>query len=102
MGRLARLGPELTRLTERWVPDSWIIAVVLTMTVAVLAMTAGGATPGAALDAWGRGLSALLALTMQFTLMMVVSYACAVSPPLKRFLAWLASRPNPEHPRQAI
>ncbi len=26
MGRLARLGLELTRLTERWVPDSWIIA----------------------------------------------------------------------------
>lgn len=102
MGRLARLGLGLTRLTERWVPDSWIIAVVLTMTVAILAMTVGGATLGVALDAWGGGLSALLALTMQFTLMMVVSYACAVSPPLKRFLGWLASRPNPEHPRQAI
>jgi short-chain fatty acids transporter len=102
MGSLARLGLSLTRLTERWVPDSWIIAVVLTLTVAVLAITAGRAAPGAALDAWGRGLSALLALTMQFTLMIVVSYVCAVSPPLKRFLGWLASRPDPERPRQAI
>jgi short-chain fatty acids transporter len=102
MGRLARLGLGLTRLTERWVPDSWIIAVVLTLTVAVLTMTVGGAAPGVALDAWGRGLSALLALTMQFTLMMVVSYVCAVSPPLQHFLGWLASRPDPERPRQAI
>ena len=102
MGRLARLGLGLTRLTERWVPDSWVIAVVLTIIVAVLAMTIGGAAPGAALDAWGRGLSALLTLTMQFTLMMVVSYACAVSPPLKRLFDWLASRPHPERPRQAI
>src|SRR5262245_49322473 len=102
MGRLARLGLGLTRLTERWVPDSWVIAVVLTLTVAVLAMTAGGAAPGVALDAWGRGLSTLLTLTMQFTLMMVVSYACAVSPPLKQLFGWLASRPHPERPRQAI
>ena len=102
MGRLARLGIALTRLTERWVPDSWIIAVILTLVVTFLALTVGGASPGTALDAWGRGLWALLALTMQFTLMMVVSYACAVSPPLKRLLGWLASRPDPEHPRQAI
>jgi short-chain fatty acids transporter len=39
---------------------------------------------------------------MQFTVMMVVAYACAVSPPLKRALIWIASRPNPDKPRQAI
>jgi short-chain fatty acids transporter len=84
------------------VPDSWVIAVLLTLVVALLAMTIGGASPQAALNAWGSGLWALLALTMQFTLMMVVSYACAVSPPMKRLFAWLASRPSPERPRQAI
>ncbi len=102
MGLLARLGLSLTRWTERWVPDSWVIAVLLTVVVAVLAMTVGGASASATLNAWGNGLWALLALTMQFTLMMVVSYACAVSPPLKRAFVWLASRPNPERPRQAI
>jgi short-chain fatty acids transporter len=102
MGRLARFGIALTRLTERWVPDSWIIAIILTLVVTFLALTVGGASPAGALEAWGRGLWALLALAMQFTLMMVVSYACAVSPPLKRLLGWLASRPDPERPRQAI
>jgi short-chain fatty acids transporter len=75
---------------------------MLTLVVAGLAMTVGGASAAAALNAWGNGLWALLALTMQFTLMMVVSYACAVSPPMRRMFVWLASRPNPQRPRQAI
>ncbi len=102
MGWLARWGMILTRWTERWVPDSWVIAVMLTLFVALLALTIGGASPSAALMAWGDGLWALLSLTMQFTVMMVVAYACAVSPPLKRALIWIASRPNPDKPRQAI
>jgi short-chain fatty acids transporter len=102
MGILARLGLTLTRWTERWVPDSWVIAVVLTLVVALLAMTVGGASAAAALNAWGGGLWALLTLTMQFTLMMVVAYACAVSPPIKRAFVWLASCSDPARPRQAV
>ena len=102
MGMLAHWGGVLTRWTERWVPDSWVIAVVLTVIVASLAVTLGGASAVTVLAAWGRGLWTLLALTMQFTLMMVVAYACAVSPPVKRLFGWLASRPDPSQPRQAI
>ena len=102
MGRLAGWGMTLTRWTERWIPDSWVIAVMLTLVVALLALTVGGASPATVLTAWGDGLWALLSLTMQFTVMMVVAYACAVSPPLKRMFVWLASRPDPDKPRQAI
>ena len=102
MGWLAGWGMVLTRWTERWIPDSWVIAVMLTLVVALLALTVGGASPATVLTAWGDGLWALLSLTMQFTVMMVVAYACAVSPPLKRVFVWLASRPNPAKPRQAI
>lgn len=102
MGWLARWGMSLTRWTERWIPDSWVIAVMLTLVVALLALTVGGASPATVLTAWGDGLWALLSLTMQFTVMMVVAYACAVSPPLKRVFVWLASRPDPDKPRQAI
>jgi short-chain fatty acids transporter len=102
MGILPRLGLALTRWTERWVPDSWIIAVILTLVVAFLAMTVSGASPATALNAWGNGLWVLLTLAMQFTLMMVVAYACAVSPPIKRVFIRLASYPDPSRPRQAI
>lgn len=102
MAVLARTGLALTRWTERWIPDSWVIAVMLSLFVAGLAMTVGGASPAAALQAWGQGLWALLSLAMQFTLMMVLAYACAVSPPLRRAFVWMAARPNPARPRQAI
>jgi len=65
-------------------------------------MSVGGASPTAALNAWGSGLWVLLTLAMQFTLMMVVAYACAVSPPVKRLFVWLGSCPDPSRPRQAI
>lgn len=97
-GILPRLGLALTRWTERWVPDSWIIAVILTLVVALLAMTVSGASPATALNAWGNGLWVLLTLAMQFTLMMVVAYACAVSPPIKRVFLRLASYPDPSQP----
>ena len=87
---LARVGLALTRWTERWIPDSWVIAVMLSLFVACLAMTVGGASPATALQAWGQGLWALLSLAMQFTLMMVLAYACAVSPPLRRAFVWMA------------
>jgi len=102
MAILARAGVAMTRWTERWIPDSWVIAVILTLVVALLSITIGGASPAAAVAAWGDGLWALLALAMQFTLMMVVAYACAASPPLQHAFGWLASRPDPLHPRQAI
>lgn len=102
MGILAQLGLAFTRWTERWIPDSWVIAVLLTLVVAFLSVTIGGASAATALNAWGDGLWALLALSMQFTLMMVVAYACAVSPPVKRLFVWLASLPDPLRPRQAI
>lgn len=102
MGVLAKTGLGLTRWTERWIPDSWVIAVILTLVVALLALTAGGASPAMALAAWGNGMWALLTLGMQFTLMMVAGYACAVSPPVEKAFLWLASCPDPNRPRQAI
>lgn len=102
MGILARWRLSLTRWTERWVPDSWVIAVMLTLVIALLAMSVGGASAMVALNAWGNGLWVLLTFAMQFTLMMMVAYACAVSPPIKRLFVWLASRPDPSRPRQAI
>src|SRR5712692_4774650 len=75
---------------------------MLTLVIALLAMTVGGASATVALSAWGNGLWVLLTLAMQFTLMMVVAYACAVSPPIERLFVWLASRPDHSRPRQAL
>jgi len=100
--RLKALGVALTDLTERWVPDAWVIALILSLITFFAALLWGQVGPLGALQAWGQGLWALLTLMAQFSLTLIVAYAAAVSPPVARLLNWLGSRPNPEKPWQAI
>ena len=99
---LRGIGAGLTRLTERWVPDAWVICMILTVLALFLAIFGAGASPEQAVLAWGGGLWHLLELAMQFTLAMVAAYACVVSRPVFRLVDRLASLPNPERPLQAV
>ena len=96
------LGLALTSWTERWIPDAWIVALILTIIVFLMTLAWGKVGPFGAVVAWGKGLWVLLTLMAQFSLTLIVAYACAVSPPLFRVLNWLGGRPNPQKPWQAI
>jgi len=96
------LGLALTAWTERWIPDAWIVALILSLIVYAMTLAWGQVTPFGAVLAWGQGLWILLTLMAQFSLTLIVAYACAVSPPAYRFLDWLGSRPNPNKPWQAV
>lgn len=100
--RFRGVGAAVSDVTERWVPDAWVICMMLTALALVLAMTGGGATPNEAVLAWGQGIWKLLTLSMQFTITMVAAYACVASRPAYRFFTWLASLPNPDRPVQAV
>ncbi|WP_419163466.1 TIGR00366 family protein [Candidatus Palauibacter sp.] len=102
LDRLRDGGAALSRVTERWVPDAWVILMSLTVVALVLAVTGGGATIPEAGLAWGTGVWTLLELAMQFSIAMVAAHACASSPPVYRLLNRLASLPNPERPVQAV
>jgi short-chain fatty acids transporter len=95
-------GAALSRFTERWVPDSWVICMILTTIALVLAMAGAGATPHEAVLAWGDGVWVLLTLAMQFTIAMVAAHACVASRPVFRLLDGLAGLPNPDRPVQAV
>ncbi len=99
---LRRLGVALSAFTERWVPDSWIVCMILTALALVLAVAGAGAGVEQALLAWGSGVWGLLALAMQFTLAMVAAHACVTSRPVFALLDRLARLPNPERPLQAV
>ena len=99
---VGNLGENLSRFTQRWIPDSWVIAMILTVLAVLLAMFGAGATLEETVLAWGGGMWNLLTLAMQFTIAMIAAHACVSSRPAHRFLDWLASRPNPEHPVQAV
>ena len=62
------LGAGLSRATERWVPDSWVICMMLTVAALALAILGAGVGPVDAALAWGGGMWSLLGLAMQFTI----------------------------------
>jgi short-chain fatty acids transporter len=95
-------GASLSRFTERWVPDSWVICMILTTIALALAIGGAGAGVEEAVLAWGDGVWVLLTLAMQFTIAMVAAHACVSSRPVFRLLDGLAGLPNPEKPVQAI
>ena len=96
------LGDRLCRFTQRWIPDSWVVCMLLTVAAILLAMFGAGASLNESVLAWGDGMWALLELGMQFSIAMIAAHACVSSRPVYRFLDWLASRPDPQRPIQAI
>jgi len=79
------------RLVERHLPDSLIIALLLSLAVIVAAVAVERQSPLAVLQMWGNGAFSLLALSMQVLLMVLAGIALAGAPPLNRVLSRLAS-----------
>ena len=99
---VGNLGESLSRFTQRWIPDSWVVCMILTVVAILLAMLGAGASLNETVLAWGGGMWALLELAMQFTIAMIAAHACVSSRPAHRFLDWLASRPDTDNPVQAV
>lgn len=99
---VGQLGDSLSRFTQRWIPDSWVVCMMLTVLAILLAIVGAGAGLNETVLAWGGGMWSLLTLAMQFTIAMIAAHACVSSRPAFRFLDWLASRPDQERPVQAV
>src|SRR5918911_1352302 len=81
-------------LAERYLPDAFLFAVVLTLITAVLA--AIFVTPNVLdlIDAWYKGLWNILTFALQMALILLTGYVVAQSGPVSRGLDWLASKPR--------
>ena len=99
---IGNLGDSLSRFTQRWIPDSWVVCMILTVLAILLAMLGAGAGLNETVLAWGGGMWALLELAMQFAIAMIAAHACVSSRPAHRFLDWLARRPDADRPVQAV
>ena len=99
---VGNVGEGLTRFTQRWIPDSWVVCMMLTVLASLLAIVGAGAGLNETVLAWGGGMWALLELAMQFTIAMIAAHACVSSRPAHRFLDWLARRPDADRPVQAV
>ena len=82
------------RLVQRWLPEPFIFAIVLTFVAAVIAMPVCHQTPLEVVEHWGGGVWNLLAFAMQMALVLVCGSALAAAPAVKRGIAALARVPK--------
>ena len=87
------------RVIERWLPDAFLFAIILTIVVFIAAMVGTGVGPLRVLSYWGSdsGFWGLLAFTMQMCLVVVLGSALAQAPVVNRLLkkcAGLAHTPK--------
>ena len=81
-------------LAERYLPDAFLFAVVLTLITALLAAVFVTANVLELIGAWYNGLWNILTFALQMALILLTGYVVALSPLVSRFLDWLASKPQ--------
>jgi len=93
MGILARLGAHLADWSEKWFPDAYIFAAIAVAVVCVAALCMGRTPKEISLD-FGKSFWSLTNFTMQMAFVVIGGYIVAVSPPVKKLVAKLASFPK--------
>ncbi|MBO4586765.1 MAG: short-chain fatty acid transporter [Bacteroidales bacterium] len=82
------------RLVQRWLPEPFIFAILLTFVAVVVAMPVCHQTPLEVIEHWGGGVWNLLAFAMQMALVLVCGSALASAPSVKRGISVLAGIPK--------
>ncbi len=92
---LSRATSVFVYLFERFVPDPFVFAIVLTLLAALLAfLFAPHAAPSQIAAAWYAGVFNLFTFAFQMVLMLVAGHALASAPAIKRLLTYIASKPR--------
>ena len=82
------------RLVQRWLPEPFVFAILLTFVAAIVAMPVCHQTPLEVVEHWGGGVWNLLAFAMQMALVLVCGSTLAAAPTVKRGISALARIPK--------
>lgn len=82
------------RLVQRWLPEPFVFAILLTFVAGVIALPVCHQTPIEVVEHWGGGVWNLLAFAMQMALVLVCGSALAAAPAVKRGIGALARLPK--------
>jgi short-chain fatty acids transporter len=93
-GIVARAALRLTAWAERWVPDAFVFALVVTIGVFALGAGLERAPVTTLLESWGKGFWELVPFAMQMALIIVTGYVLATSRPVARAITRLARVPR--------
>lgn len=88
------------RLVQRFLPDAFLFAVILTFVVFILGLLMTGSSPIQMVEYWGTGFWDLLAFAMQMALIVVTGYVLANTPIVKKGLEKISTLAK--SPAQAI
>ncbi|MEP3348472.1 MAG: short-chain fatty acid transporter [Marinomonas sp.] len=87
---LQKVSQFFVLLLQRYLPDPFIFAIILTFVVFLLVMPSTGQGPMQVVNAWAGGFWNLLSFSMQMAMVVVTGHAMASAPAFKRKLAMLA------------
>ncbi|WP_077328108.1 short-chain fatty acid transporter [Virgibacillus siamensis] len=88
------------RMVQRFLPDAFLFAIILTLVVFVLGIAIMGSSPVEMVQYWGDGFWDLLAFAMQMSLIVVTGYILASTPVVRNILTKISTLANT--PGQAI
>ncbi|OYD57791.1 short-chain fatty acid transporter [Fictibacillus aquaticus] len=91
---LTRTANVLSRWSNKYVPDAFVIAVLLTLFVFIVAFFMNPSEPMPILKSWGDGFWTYLAFTMQMVLLMVTGMTLASVPFINKGLQVVARLAN--------
>lgn len=89
-----------TLLMQKFLPDAYIFAVVLTIIVFLGCLLTTGQGFIQVVAHWGKGVWGILSFSMQMVLVLVTGHVLALSPPFKKLLDHLSN--IPKTPAQGI
>ncbi|WP_224333010.1 short-chain fatty acid transporter [Haloprofundus halobius] len=98
---IKRLGEWFADIAMEYVPDPYVLVIVLTFIAAVGALLVG-TSPTGVMDAWFGGVWTLLVFMAQFSLTLMVGDAIAKSPAVSRLLQRIAGLPNSQFSAVAL
>ncbi len=87
-------------LMQKYLPDPFTIAWLITLVVCALALVFTPATPLAVVEHWGKNFFGILPFAMQMVLLLISGYALASAPQVRRLLVTIATLAK--SPRQLI
>lgn len=82
------------RYAERYIPDPYLYALILTFVTAISAFVFTSSPPAQIVTAWYDGIWAILAFAMQMALILATGVTLAEAPQVKRLLKSVASIPT--------
>ncbi|NNK11894.1 MAG: short-chain fatty acid transporter, partial [Flavobacteriaceae bacterium] len=95
---IQKIGQKFTDIFQRFMPDAFVFALILSLIVAALAMSWVEATPLEVINSWYDGFWLLLEFGMQMVLLVITGYSIALSPLVHKGIDVLANKiKKPQH-----